>query len=445
MIKFSKIGSFLLASTLCINMMAQSNGSSSSYSRFGLGTLENQAQGFNKSMGGIGIGFRSGTHINTLNPASYSAIDSITILLDAGMTAGFGNMKQNGSRVNVYQCKLDYVNVGLRLYRNLGLSVGFMPYSTIGYDFSTSGKVTNDPNTLQTITSVTTYDGDGGLHQAYLGLGYKVFKELSVGANASLIWGDYSHSALQTYYSGSSASAAYNGLNSIQKAEIRTWKLDLGAQYPFKLANNDVLVVGATASIGHKIKSDAILFRFTDKQEDDVPGDTVHNAYDLPYTYGIGATWKHKDKLIVGVDFSQEMWGSCRSPQIVTIGGVQKFDTMTGGYKNRFKIAAGAQYTPDLYGNRYWKRIRYRIGANYSSPYLKVNGANGPNEYSMTAGLGLPIPFSNKSYGNKTLLNVGLEWLRRTPSVTNQITENYVMLNFGITFNEDWFRKFKIR
>ena len=114
----------------------------------------------------------------------------------------------------------------------------------------------------------------------------------------------------------------------------------MGAQYPFKLTNNDVLVVGATASIGHKIKSDAILFRFTDKQEDDVPGDTVHNAFDLPYTYGIGATWKHKGKLIVGMDFKQEMWGACRTPQIITIGGIPRFTSQTGTYKNRFIIAA---------------------------------------------------------------------------------------------------------
>lgn len=445
MIKFGKIGGFILVCTMCTNAWAQSNGSSSSYSRFGLGTLENQAQGFNKSMGGVGLGFRAGDRINTLNPASYSAIDSTTILLDAGMTAGFGNMKQNGSSVNVYQCKLDYVNIGLRLYRNLGLSVGFMPYTTIGYDFTTSGKVANDPNTLQTITSITNYSGEGGLHQVYLGLGYKVFKELSVGANASLIWGDYQHTVVQTYYTGSSTSTIYSGLNSIEGAEIRTWKLDLGLQYPFRLTKNDVLTVGATASIGHKIKSDASIIRFTIEQVDDLKEDSVHNAFDLPYTYGIGATWKHKDKLVVGVDFKQEMWGNCRSPQMISVGGVPQFVSQTDTYKNRFIIAAGAQYTPDIYGNRYWKRIQYRMGANYSSPYLKVNGVNGPKEYSLTAGFGLPIPFSKRSFGNKTMLNVGFEWLKRTPSVSNQITENYFMIKLGITFNEPWFMKYKIR
>ena len=144
-----------MASTLCINMMAQSNGSSSSYSCFGLGTLENQGQAYNKAMGGTGLGFRAGNRINILNPASYSAIDSTTLLLDAGMTAAIGQMKQNGNSINIYQCQRDYVNVGFRLYRNLGLSAGFMPYTTIGYNFSTTSRVGKDPNSLQTITSTT--------------------------------------------------------------------------------------------------------------------------------------------------------------------------------------------------------------------------------------------------------------------------------------------------
>lgn len=432
MIKLSKIGSFLLAFILCINTFAQSNGSSSSYSRFGLGTLEDQAQGFNKAMGGTGLGFRAGNRINTLNPASYSAIDSVTILLDVGMTAAFGNMKQSGNSINVYQCKLDYVNIGLRLYRNLGLSVGFMPYSTIGYDFTRTRKFANDTNTMQTITSTTNYNGDGGLHQAYLGLGYKLYKGLSVGANASLIWGDYQHTILEI-----STSSDYSGLNSIQTAEIRTWKLDLGVQYPLYLTKNDILTIGATTSIGHKIKSDASLCRFTDVQED-APIDTIHNAFDLPYSYGIGATWSHNNNLVVGLDFKQEFWGACRTPQIVTVGGVPKYVSQTGTYKNRTRIAVGAQYTPNPFGS-YWKRVQYRIGANYSTPYLKVDGFNGPHEYSLTAGLGLPIT------NNRSIVNVGIEWLRRTPSTSKLITENYVMLNLGITFNEAWFMKFKIQ
>lgn len=43
------------------------------------------------------------------------------------------------------------------------------------------------------------------------------------------------------------------------------------------------------------------------------------------------------------------------------------------------------------------------------------------------------------------MVNVNLQWLRRKPSSTSLITENYFMVNVGLTFNENWFMKFKIQ
>ena len=40
---------------------------------------------------------------------------------------------------------------------------------------------------------------------------------------------------------------------------------------------------------------------------------------------------------------------------------------------------------------------------------------------------------------------IGLQWLRRSPSSQNLVTENYFVLNLGVTFNERWFMKFKIQ
>ena len=63
---------------------AQSNGSNSSYSRFGLGLLNEQSQGFNRAMAGVAQGYQSGKQVNMLNPASYSAIDSLSFIFDVG-------------------------------------------------------------------------------------------------------------------------------------------------------------------------------------------------------------------------------------------------------------------------------------------------------------------------------------------------------------------------
>ena len=65
---------------------AQNGGGYSSYSRFGLGLLNDQSQGWNRAMGGVGVALPSGNKLNTMNPASYAHIDSLSFILDVGMS-----------------------------------------------------------------------------------------------------------------------------------------------------------------------------------------------------------------------------------------------------------------------------------------------------------------------------------------------------------------------
>ena len=430
-----------MAAFCCQSIQAQTNGSNSSYSRFGLGTLNDQSQGFNKAMGGAGLGVRIGNRINMQNPASYSAIDSLSFIFDMGVNLSVGHLSQAGSSVNVRNCSLDFVNAGLRLTRGLGLSFGFVPFSTIGYNFSSESKVTNDFTSTQPVYSTSSYKGEGGLHQIYLGLGWNPFADLSIGVNASYLWGTYYHSMVQTFGEGSTSTSAsgYSNLNSVHNARLRTYKIDLGVQYPVRLTAKDVMTIGATAGLGHNIKSDATLTRFT------TAGDSLQVVadapFDLPYTYGIGIGWQREENILVAADVRQERWAECHAPEMSTAGGVLSYTAEKGAYKNRTKITIGAQYTPKPLDKHYYNRIQYRIGANYSTPYLKINGLDGPKEYGLSLGAGLPI--TNK-INNRSVVNIGFQWFRRKASGNMMITEDYFMFNAGITFNERWFMKFKI-
>ena len=65
--------------------MAQSS-SNSPYTRYGFGELSDQQFGNGKAMGGISYGLRNGLQINAGNPASYTAVDSLTFIFDAGLS-----------------------------------------------------------------------------------------------------------------------------------------------------------------------------------------------------------------------------------------------------------------------------------------------------------------------------------------------------------------------
>lgn len=432
----------LLVLPLAASAVAQTNGSNSSYSRFGLGTLRDQSAGPMRAMGGVGQGLRRGNRVNMLNPASYSSIDSLTFLFDVGMSLQIGHLSQGGKSVNARNTTLDYVNAAARLARGLGLSFGFVPYSSIGYNFTREDRVGTDLSSGSTITTQNTYYGNGGLHEIYLGLGWNPFAKLSIGANIAYLWGDYNHSLQQTFYEGKTSQSAYSSLSAVYSGDVRTYKLDIGAQYPIRLGRADWLTVGATVGIGHNTHDKAELMRYT--SGGDTTTVTAPRAFELPYTYSAGLAWQHRGRVIVAADYTREQWAKCVSPVSgYAPDGSITLAALTGQYLNRNRVNVGAEFIVDPESRSYGRRIQYKIGAKYASPYVKVNGQDGPKEYGVTAGLGLPISPKTVS-GSRSVVNVGFEWLHRAPSQTSMITENYYMITLGITFNERWFMKWKI-
>ena len=89
----------LIALVAILPSKAQTSGSNSPYSRYGWGNLSEEAQGFNKGMAGTGLGARGRSILNYQNPASYSAIDSITFLFDAGISLQRGHWSENGTAI----------------------------------------------------------------------------------------------------------------------------------------------------------------------------------------------------------------------------------------------------------------------------------------------------------------------------------------------------------
>ena len=162
--------SSLLAVCLAVSAMGQSgsqSGTISPYSQYGLGVLADQSLSFNRGMGGTGLAMRGGTMVNPLNPASYSAVDSLTMLFDAGLSLQLTNFSESGTSVNGRNADFDYA-VGLfRMYKHLGVSFGLLPFSDVGYSYSSSSYLNN------TIGSIKeTYTGTGGFHQAFVGAGF---------------------------------------------------------------------------------------------------------------------------------------------------------------------------------------------------------------------------------------------------------------------------------
>ena len=71
------------------------NNTNSPYTRYGYGQLADQGSGNSKAMGGVAYGLRDKYQVNFANPASYTAIDSLT-------RNTVGSMDFGGSALNKY-------------------------------------------------------------------------------------------------------------------------------------------------------------------------------------------------------------------------------------------------------------------------------------------------------------------------------------------------------
>lgn len=410
-----------------LNVQAQS-GTNSPYSQYGLGILSDQSQGFSRGMNGVGLALRKGNVVNTLNPASYSAVDSLTMIFDVALSGQITNFKEGNRRLNVKNADFEYAVGSFRLMPKVGASFGVLPYSNIGYDYSTTQTLNESLGSVP-----IEMKGSGGLHQAFVGLGWKVFRSLSVGANVAYLWGTFDRSV-------TSGSTTYvEDFSKSFTANVNSYMITLGAQWEHPLTLKDNLLVGVTVGLGHKLHSDVAV------SDGDSTVFSAEKGFELPMTYGLGLGWTHSKKLFVGLDFTMQKWGSVEFPGTVQQGSKKVYALRKDILKDRFGVNAGIDYVPDPASRRsFINRVHYRFGAGYATPYYYINGKEGPKEFSVSGGFGIPLDriYWNSQGNMRPVLNVSAQWVHT--SAKDLITENTFRINLGLTFNERWFAKWKV-
>lgn len=417
--------------TLCF---AQS-GTNSPYSQYGFGVLSEQSSGFNRGMNGVGLGFREHNQVNNLNPASYSSIDSLTFIFDAGVSGQITNFSENGKKKNAKNADFEYVVAGLRLAPHVGVSFGVIPFTNVGYSYTNTGFVNN----LKTSSFTNSYSGSGGIHEVYLGFGWEPFKGFSFGVNGGYIWGGYNKTLVNNY-----TESYANTLTKNYMSDVHSYKVDFGLQYSVKLAKNDQLTLGLTYGLGHKIGGNARCQVIMRNSQTSVSDTTNYPKKDglnleLPHMFGAGFAYNHANKLKFGVDYSLQQWSKVEYPEYYTVNDLPVYALRKDMFKDRHKVTIGGEYCPSATSKKFLKSIRYRAGVSYATPYLKINGADGPKEISASVGFGIPII---NIHNTRSILNISGQWVHQNSK--SFITENTFRINIGLTFNEKWFAKWKI-
>ena len=385
----------------------------SPYSRVAYGHLNDNASGIQRQMGGVGYAMQNGRAVNVMNPASYSQVDSLTFLWDVGLSLTNNWAKEIGLSGHNFGGALDYLTSQFRLYKHLGGSFGLTRYASVGYTYRSDLTAGKEERT-----------GSGGLSQLYVGLGYEPFKGFSLGANVGYLFGNINNAAVIT----NTSVTQYHRIT-----EVRDWNMTLGVQYGVSLGKKDRLTLGVTYSPkksfhGHTWGTS---YDSQDTKSDTIEYTSMKGNYEMPHTIGAGISYNHAGRWLAEVDFTYQNWAK------VKYKAIPGFEDPHRTFNNRWKTAAGLQYSPNRRGS-YVGSMAFRVGAFYNHDYLNISG-NNVRDYGATLGVGLPVP------GGKTTVNVGLEWLHRTSAPEKMITEDYLNISLSVNFNELWFWKNKIR
>ena len=228
---------------LAVSAYSQSS-TNSPYSYFGLGELEPSDYGRTTGMGGVGIGISSSQFLNKINPASLSSIDTLSFLFDVCFTGKVSEYKNSQSSFSALNSGLKKLSIGFRINRVWATSLGIASYSNVGYNVSQTGLIEGTYESY-----MVNYQGDGGLSQFYWANSVKIGKNLSVGVDASYIFGSITKS--EKYQS--SSFPGYYSLN--RKYTPNHLYFDFGAQYRGKLNDGSAYILGIVGGLKTDLKT----------------------------------------------------------------------------------------------------------------------------------------------------------------------------------------------
>jgi hypothetical protein len=390
-------------------MMWAQNMTSSPFSRYAYGDMnENVPTGY-RAMGGVGFGMRNNKAINPSQPASYTSCDTLTFMFDIAASVNWSRYEDAGGMKNKANGNLEYVTLQFPLFKRwIAMSVGLLPYSSVGYDISLSDSINSAYH------YVTTYTGTGNISQVYGGLSFNIMNWLALGANIYYMWGDLNHMRALEFKE--------TGLNPTIQDEILSIsdvRLRYGAQF-FHTFGDHSFTLGAIYENKMKLNSQFILIET--QTSDSIP--IFKEGWDLPMVWGVGASYNWDNRLTVGFDFERQCMASA------LYNGLPGKET---GLQDRNRYAFGVEYRHNPHGRQYYERMIWRAGINVQDEYL---ASIGPRKVTASIGFGFPL------YTIGTVINTTFEYMHR--GGTPGLVDNSLRVTIGASIAENWFMKRKL-
>ncbi len=434
----------------------------SPYSRYGIGDLSPTTNIINRGMGSISAGYADFFSINFSNPAAYSSFQSIRELkskkqvlgraiLDVGLNIDSRTLREPSipEKFVAKNALFSYVQVGVSLRNNWGLSFGLRPVSRISYNIFRSERL-NDPVTGVPIDSaITRFEGSGGLYLPTLGTGFSIIdrttkngkEKLSVGVNVGYLFGSKDYSVRRSLINDS---VLYYQANFQTKTALGNLYLNGGLQYRFPLNKKISMTIGGFGAMNQNLNASKDALRETfvaDPTQGTARLDSVFDQRNVkgkvyyPATYTVGFVIEKEISIkeggwLFGVDFSSQNWDKYR------------FYGQVDSLRNKWEIRLGTQWHP-IPKKNYFSNVAYRAGFFMGPDYINVGRKL--SQFGITFGMGLPVTNFRTSYASanqSTFINLAFEYGKRGNDA-NLLKESLFRFSVGLSLSDFWFSKRK--
>ena len=391
-------------------------GTSSPYSRFGLGDLQGNIFPVYNALGGGVTALSSTSSVNSSNPASYTSFKSNSFLFSTGGLHKTTLIQNLTDKQVANNSAFSHMTIAFPINSKLGASIGMLPFSNIGYTLNARDTAVN-ANMI--------YTGDGGLSKVYFGGAYEPFKGFSLGMNASYLFGGLNRRKKLDYDDESFFDSRSNS-----SINLKGYYYEFGLMYKMELANEKVLSFGLTANNNSSLRAKRTNIAETISGTNETVKDTTSNIVEwgevnLPKYISTGLMYRDGEKWLLIADYSIQNWAD------YTLLG--ESDDLS----NSMRLSAGLQYTPEFNSvTKYYKRMQYRLGANYSNTPLTLNDTQ-LKEMSVSFGFGIPVKKSRTKY------DISLTLGQRGTTDNNLIKEQFIKFGLSVSYDGIWFVKRK--
>jgi len=385
----------------------------------GIGDIEDSYFNRTSGLANTGIGYRSNRSLIGNNPASYTALDNQWFIGELGIRGKY--ISYSGKPVDPanntsFDITFRRFAVGTKIGKHWGSSAGIVPFSSENYEF-------NAPQPIQGTNGETAnayYQGFGGVNRVYWTNAYEFFHHVSLGLNASYLFGSLSQ---KTILQNPNLPSAYVSTN--KNIYMANFYLDYGIQFFGKIGKKWDFVVGGTFANKTDLNAQStVLVLGIDSSV--LKSETINEGYfTLPNTYGVGISLTRNKKYTLVADYKFQEWTPLN------------YSGYNYALKNSSRASVGFEISKkkNVFNNLVEMSF-FHTGLYYGESYLNVYGQQ-ITDMGVTLGAGVSTTRSPFAY------NISFQYGIRGTSSQQLIKENYFSISFLLSYRDFWFTKGK--